>query len=158
MGAFGVVPVENLLRAVPVLNVMDNRRLTLWVAFGLVLLGGIGLDHLGAMRRGKAWGRGIALWVVAAIGLAAAAAAVGRAEPLLRARALGHYARSAARTPAATPRRSAGGPSTRSGRRWGSCQDTWAGKPPWCWRWPRWRRPSGGVRSHPDRREGPCSS
>ncbi len=30
----------NLLRAVPVLDVTDNRRLTLWLAFSLVLLGG----------------------------------------------------------------------------------------------------------------------
>lgn len=108
MGAFGVVPVENLLRSVPVLNVMDNRRLTLWVAFGLVLLGGIGLDHLGAMRRGKNWGRWIAVWGVAAVGLLAAAAAVGRAGPQLRARALDHYTLSAGGDEgrdAATPRR-----------------------------------------------------
>src|SRR5205823_4427134 len=50
MGAFGVPPVANLLRSVPVLDVTDHRRLTLWVAFALVLLGGVGLDHLGATR------------------------------------------------------------------------------------------------------------
>ena len=38
MGAFGLPPVSNLLRALPVLDVTDNRRLTLWVAFALVLL------------------------------------------------------------------------------------------------------------------------
>ena len=47
MGAFRWPPVDNLLRALPVLDVTDNRRLTLWVAFGLTLLGGIGLDQLG---------------------------------------------------------------------------------------------------------------
>ena len=50
MGAFRWPPVDNLLRALPVLDVTDNRRLTLWVAFGLTLLGGIGLDHLGQSR------------------------------------------------------------------------------------------------------------
>ena len=39
MGAFRWPPVDNLLRALPVLDVTDNRRLTLWVAFGLTLLG-----------------------------------------------------------------------------------------------------------------------
>ena len=51
MGAFRLPPVDNLLRACPVLDVTDNRRLTLWVAFGLTLLGGIGLDQLGQTRR-----------------------------------------------------------------------------------------------------------
>ncbi|HEX8203603.1 MAG TPA: hypothetical protein VF590_24215, partial [Isosphaeraceae bacterium] len=96
MGAFGVVPVENLLRAVPVLNVTDNRRLTLWVAFGLALLGGIGLDHLETARRGQGWACWIALWGVVAVGLLMTAAAIGRAEPRLRARALEHYDRVAA--------------------------------------------------------------
>ena len=39
LGAFGFPPVDNLLRALPVLDVTDNRRLTLWVAFGLVAAG-----------------------------------------------------------------------------------------------------------------------
>ena len=46
MGALRIPPVDNLLRALPVLEVTDNRRLTLWVSFALVLLGGIGLDSL----------------------------------------------------------------------------------------------------------------
>jgi hypothetical protein len=93
MGAFGVAPVDQLLRAVPVLNVMDNRRLTLWVAFGLVLLGGIGLDQLEAMRRSRRGRSAIVLWGAAAAGLLLAAAAVDRAAPWLRARAIQHYAR-----------------------------------------------------------------
>ena len=42
MGAFRLPPVDNLLRACPSWTSTDNRRLTLWVAFGLTLLGGIG--------------------------------------------------------------------------------------------------------------------
>ncbi len=51
MAAFRLPPVDNLLRCLPVLDVTDNRRLTLWVAFGLTMLGGIGLDQLGQTRR-----------------------------------------------------------------------------------------------------------
>ena len=39
MGAFRLPPVDNLLRALPVLDVTDNRRLSLWVAFGLTAAG-----------------------------------------------------------------------------------------------------------------------
>ena len=42
MGAFRLPPVDNILRALPVLNVTDNRRLTLWVAFALTMLGRVG--------------------------------------------------------------------------------------------------------------------
>ena len=60
LGAFRLPPVDNLLRALPVLDVTDNRRLTLWVAFGLTILGGIGLDHLGeTVRLARGW---IAVW------------------------------------------------------------------------------------------------
>ncbi len=47
MAAFRLPPADNVLRACPVLDVTDNRRLTLWLAFGLTLLGGVGLDQLG---------------------------------------------------------------------------------------------------------------
>ena len=46
MGAFRLFPVDNLLRALPVLDVTDNRRLSLWVAFSLSLLGAFGIDGL----------------------------------------------------------------------------------------------------------------
>lgn len=92
MGAFALPPVDNVLRACPVLGVTDNRRLSLWVAFGLTMLGGIGLDHLGQTRRlGRRW---IAAWLVAAAGLATAALAIPTIEPTLRARATAHYRRS----------------------------------------------------------------
>ena len=66
LGAFGIPPVDNLLRALPVLKVTDNRRLVLWVAFGLSLLGAIGLDRLGASARGRIGRRVVFCWVLAA--------------------------------------------------------------------------------------------
>ena len=96
-------PVDNLLRALPVLKVTDNRRLTLWVAFGLTMLGGVGLDQLGSGRAcGGRWWRvwGI-VWVVAALGMLAGSAAIGLFAPTIRARAEAHYARVAALTPGA---------------------------------------------------------
>jgi hypothetical protein len=109
MGAFGVAPVANLLRALPVMNVADNRRLTLWVAFALVLLGAIGIDRLVPAGRGESMGRvrhrglGLAgsLGLAVGLGLLALAAGIGQAEPQLRDRARAHYARAAARTPGA---------------------------------------------------------
>jgi hypothetical protein len=102
LGAFGVPPVENLLRAVPVLNVTDNRRLTLWVAFGLVMLGGFGLDHLAETRGGQAR-VAIALAVAAGLLLLVTAASVGRFQPFLLARAEAHYKQAAIDTPGADP-------------------------------------------------------
>ena len=93
MGAFAIPPVDNLLRACPVLDVTDNRRLTLWLAFGLTLLGGIGIDHLGrTYRLGRAW---IVSWLIGAAGLSAMACAIPALEPTIRARAVAHYRRAA---------------------------------------------------------------
>ncbi len=101
LGAFQLPPVDNLLRGLPVLEVTDNRRLTLWVAFGLTLLGGIGLDHLGRPHRpARGW---ITLWVVGASALGLLAGAAHRFEPALRARAMAHYRAAAASTPGADP-------------------------------------------------------
>ncbi len=84
----------NVLRAVPVLEVIDHRRLTLWVAFALVLLGGIGLDGLHANGRGWVWWAG--LWCVGAAGLIALAVAIPMSlAPTLRAKALAHYTHAA---------------------------------------------------------------
>ncbi len=103
LAAFRWPPADNLLRAIPVLNVTDNRRLTLWVALGLSLLGGVGLDRIGAVRRGRGWGR----WGRVGIGLAGVCAVVavgiGRFEPAIRARAVAHYERAARETPGAEP-------------------------------------------------------
>jgi hypothetical protein len=116
MGAFGVPPVDNLLRTVPVLDVADNRRLTLWVAFALVMLGGIGLDGLSRSRAhrqdtgaaasdlpAQGWGLGWAasLGVTAGLALVMVAAGIGQAAPWLRAEAQAHYAAAAAETPGA---------------------------------------------------------
>jgi hypothetical protein len=115
LGAFGFPPVANLLRALPVLDVTDNRRLTLWVAFALVLLGAFGIEQLASARRGaltgsaSAPGRRIGSGLAGPLGVAAAlvlwglAAGIERAGPQLRARALEHYGRSAEATPGADP-------------------------------------------------------
>jgi hypothetical protein len=89
MGAFQLPPVDNLLRALPVLGVTDNRRLTLWMAFGLSLLGGIGLDQLGHSRLlPRTW---LSLWVVTALVFGAIGVSVPALEPTLRNRAQSHY-------------------------------------------------------------------
>ena len=54
-GAFRLPPVDNLLRALPVLGVTDNRRLTLWVAFGLVTPRRDRPGPAGGVRRSRAW-------------------------------------------------------------------------------------------------------
>jgi hypothetical protein len=98
LAAFGFPPVVNLLRAVPVLNVTDLRRLTLWVAFGLTLLGGAGLDQLAAPwpRRTSRWW--VSLWVAGAAALGLGSVAVRQAESWLRGRADAHYARASSTT------------------------------------------------------------
>jgi hypothetical protein len=106
LGAFRIPPVDNLLRLLPVLQVTDNRRLVLWVAFGLTLLGGYGLDALTRGERTRApW---IAGMLLGAVLLAAGALAVPSLEPVLKDRALGHYAAMARSDPArdASPYRS----------------------------------------------------
>jgi hypothetical protein len=101
LGAFRLPPVDNLLRAIPVLDVTDNRRLTLWVAFGLTILGGIGLDHLGdTVRLARVW---IVMAMVGAISLGILAFAVRAFEPAIRARAFAHYQRAAEATEGADP-------------------------------------------------------
>ncbi len=97
MGAFRWPPVDNLLRSLPVLDVTDNRRLTLWVAFGLTLLGGIGLDHLGQSRRlPRGW---LVAWVVGGLLLGSFACAIPSFERQLRERAEAHYRQAALRAP-----------------------------------------------------------
>jgi Bacterial membrane protein YfhO len=97
MGAFRCPPVDNLLRVLPVLDVTDHRRLTLWVAFGLSLLGGIGLDHLGESHRlPRAW---LVVWVIGGLALGSAASIIPRFESQLRARAEAHYRQAALKTP-----------------------------------------------------------
>jgi hypothetical protein len=95
LAAFAIPPIANALRIIPVLNVADNRRLSLWVAFGLALLGGIGLDRLVAWRPGPIGRIYLGSWVLAALGLLAGACLVARLEPALRARALEHAAQTA---------------------------------------------------------------
>ncbi len=103
LGAFRFPPVDNLLRCLPVLNVTDNRRLTLWVAFGLVALGGIGLDRLAAVRSGNGWGIWGRAWVVGSLASLAAAGGVDHFAPAIRSRALTHYSQAAEATPGADP-------------------------------------------------------
>ncbi len=89
MAAFRLFPVDNLLRALPVLDVTDNRRLSLWVAFSLSLLGAFGIDGL---ARGEHLARSwIVAWLVVAGLLGGIAIVVPRLEPLLRQQAERHY-------------------------------------------------------------------
>jgi hypothetical protein len=104
LAAFQLPPVDNLLRALPVLGVTDNRRLTLWVAFGLVLLGGVGLDRLATVRGSRGWRIWGWAWFAAGLLSLVAASSLGRLEPMIQARAEAHYARAAERTPGADPR------------------------------------------------------
>ncbi len=101
--AFRLPPVDNLLRSLPVLKVTDNRRLTLWIAFGLVGLGACGIDALGSARWSRRWNVWLTLWVVAATGAIGGAFAVRQFAPSIHARALAHYAAAAERTPGADP-------------------------------------------------------
>lgn len=103
LGAFRLPPVDNLLRTLPVLDVTDNRRLSLWLAFGLSLLGGFGID---ALRRGasppRSW---IAAWLIGA-GLAGGiAAGIPRLQPVIRERAERHYRQSASAAAETDPAR-----------------------------------------------------
>ena len=91
MGAFGVPPLANLIRAVPVLDVIDHRRLTLWVGFALSLLGGIGLDRISGTSRGRGWAVWIAIWVLGALGLAAAGLGLDQYAHRLRPRIEAHF-------------------------------------------------------------------
>ncbi len=84
LGAFGLPPVDNLLRAIPVLQVTDNRRLTLYLAFALPLLGGLGLDRLeDSAVLPRSW---IAAWAAAAVAFLGLALAVQFSEPWIKAR------------------------------------------------------------------------
>ncbi len=98
---FELPPVSNVLRILPILNVTDNRRLLLWVAFGLILLGGIGLDWLERSCEGRVWGWWPRLWAGGVVGLVAAAILVGFLGPTLREKAVAHYEAAARETPGA---------------------------------------------------------
>ncbi len=98
MGAFRIFPVDNLLRCLPVLDVTDNRRLALWVAFSLSLLGAFGIDELArGGRLPRSW---FAVWIVGAALLGGASLIVPRLEPVLRQRAERHYGEAVRRAPA----------------------------------------------------------
>jgi hypothetical protein len=93
LAAFRLPPVDNLLRALPVLSVTDNRRLLLWVAFGLCMLGGFGIDALArGARLGQSW---LAAWLIGALVMVTIAASAPWLEPVLRDRASRHYQASA---------------------------------------------------------------
>jgi hypothetical protein len=82
LGAFRIPPVDNLLRALPVLDVMDHRRLVLWLAFSLSLLGGLGIDALAKGERlSRAW---ITVWLAGAVILGTVALLVPRMEGRMR--------------------------------------------------------------------------
>ena len=103
MGAFGVFPVANLLRAIPVLDVADNRRLTLWVAFALTALAGAGIDAVPLLSRSRGWVVWSRSWVALAALLVLAAIVVATNGPAIRRKAIEHYARAAASEPGSDP-------------------------------------------------------
>ncbi|MGZ3388773.1 MAG: hypothetical protein ACXVCF_04200 [Isosphaeraceae bacterium] len=99
MGAFHLFPVDNLLRALPVLDVTDNRRLSVWVAFSLSLLGAFGIDGLARGEHpARSW---VAVWVLGAGLLGGIAIFIPRLEPLLRHQAERHYRAAAQAAPQA---------------------------------------------------------
>ncbi len=80
--SFKLPPVDNLLRALPVLAVTDNRRMTLYIAFALALLGGMGLDRLAFARAlPRVW---LCAWCAAAMVLLAGAGVIRVSEPWIR--------------------------------------------------------------------------
>lgn len=90
MGAYRIPPVDNILRALPVIGVTDNRRLTLWVAFALTFLGAFGVERLSrgfAPSRLWAW-----VWLAAAGPLIAGSVLVSMNQATIRERAERHYA------------------------------------------------------------------
>ncbi len=101
LAAFSVPPVPNLMGLVPVLDVMDHRRLTLWVSFGLVGLGGLGIDRIGRVSLGWRWVMWERCWRVAAAGMLAGAVAVPLVLPVIRPKVEAHYDRAGASVPGA---------------------------------------------------------
>ena len=102
-GAFEIPPVANFFRAVPVLDVIDQRRLTLWVSFCLVFLGAIGLDRLGNAPVRRRWEIWIACWFLASIAFGTVAVGVKRFEPTLRAKAAAHFSKTLSTDPSDDP-------------------------------------------------------
>jgi hypothetical protein len=96
LGGFDLPPVANLLRMLPIVNVIDARRMSLLVAFALTLLGGYGLDGVIGLRSGRGWSRWATLLAGGALALVIAASLVGQFEGTLRAKASAHYAEAAA--------------------------------------------------------------
>ncbi|WP_152052863.1 hypothetical protein [Tautonia marina] len=93
--SFRLPPIDNLLRALPVLDVTDHRRMTLWIAFGLVGLGAIGLDRLASWKTSKSWRIWMWLWVSGALVLAAGAVVLPHWESSIRDRVIAHYTQAA---------------------------------------------------------------
>ncbi len=96
LAAFDIPPAPNLIRIAPVVNVMDQRRFTLWIALGLILAGSVGIDAIGrfaSVSRGRRFG----LFACFFGGiLLAAIPFVGRFERVVLVKARGYYARAAA--------------------------------------------------------------
>jgi hypothetical protein len=92
LGSFDVPPVSTILRAIPVLNVMDHRRLGVWVALATIGLAAIGLDGMTSGRLPATPGIWLRrAWAFGAACLVAGGVMVVAAEPRIRAVATAHY-------------------------------------------------------------------
>lgn len=102
--AFEVPPFVNATRLIPILNVIDHRRLTLWIAFALVMLGGFGIDRVAQgppipFKESRI--ARVCIWIGASMFVAGAIAIVA-ARPWLLSKALAHYQATDITTDAAT--------------------------------------------------------
>ncbi len=90
-GGFQLPPFPAILQYIPVLNVTDHRRLSLWVAFALIGLGAFGLDRFRDWRPGRLWKTWILGWILGALGLGVIGGIIPALVPKAQEKAAAHY-------------------------------------------------------------------